>query len=108
MNVILVDTNVKKISMVDVGPKLTLAVAYKLIGCTMIEACHLGKRNDPHAFLCDEEALFKKPLPPALYMDGIANPVYGRLLVVKTTDSGEMTSPDLTVEDVFAMVFFIP
>lgn len=107
MTLILVDTNTKKISRVDVGPKPTLQVIYSLIGCDCIAAYPLYGYPS-HSFYCDDEALFKKPLPPAMLLDGYKDPVYGRILIFKHLGDGNEASPTISVEEAFEMIFFLP
>src|SRR4029077_5634449 len=107
MNIILVDPYAKKITCEDLGPKLTLPVAYALIGCDCVAAYKLYNVKH-HGFYCDDEALYKKPLPPAFLLDCYPEPVYGRILIFGTDGGKYEVSPTITVEDVFAMVFSLP
>jgi hypothetical protein len=104
MKLILVDTPVKKISLITIGDKLTLPLIYSLIGCRTIEGHRL---NSDHGFYCDEEARLKNPLPPALFLEGFEEPIHGRLLIFKSIDCDE-ASVTISVEEVFSMVFFLP
>lgn len=109
MNVIIVDTPVQKISRADVGPTLTLPVIYKLIGCDCLAGYKLyGNGAKGHMFYCDDEALFKKPRPPAFLLEGYNDPVHGRILIFKTTGDGKEASPTISIEEVFSLVFFLP
>jgi hypothetical protein len=106
MNIILVDTYDNKIYRVDVGKKLTLERIYKLLRCQCIEAHALPEVED-HAFYCDEEATLKPMRPPALFLNGFENPIYGNIMIFKSSNDFEI-SPTISVREVFSMVFFIP
>jgi hypothetical protein len=108
MNYILIDPNIQKVAYVDIEAPPPLPVIYKLIGCETIAAYrlyHRGRGAD-HGFYCDDEACFKRPLPPSFFLDGYDTPIYGRLLVFKSDSEGNEIPPTLTLD--FAKVFWIP
>lgn len=107
MNIILVDTPVRVIATVDVGPELTLPVIHKLIGCDCIAGYALLGPWKGHMFYCDDEALFRSPLPPFFWLAGYPDPVYGRIIVFAVgRGDGVEASPTVSVDDVAALIRF--
>ena len=108
MKLILVDPYVKRVYPVEVGRKLTIEVIYKILNCSEFEAHNLFCNKAKHAFYCDGEGTLKRPPLPCLFLEGYKYPIFGRLLIFKPTGDGEESTPTISVEEVFSLVFFLP
>ncbi|OCJ32708.1 DUF3846 domain-containing protein [Agrobacterium tumefaciens] len=74
-----------------------------LIGCTMMDAVHLGKR---HLAYCDDNG-FGDGLRSVCELVGYPRPFAGNLLVAGLDGEGELTAPHQTISaiaDLFAIV----